>query len=328
MSIQVTGQGGEGPRLSVVTPAYNEAESLPHLYERLRTVLNATGEDWEWIVVDDHSSDGTRPLLANLVRDDPRVKAVRLSRNFGSHIAIACGLQRAGGDCVTVLAADLQDPPEEIPRLLKGWRDGHHIVWAVRARREGETWLRRSLARLYYALMRRTSALEQFSATGADFFLIDRRVVEALNRFSERHVSILALITWMGFRQISLSYDKQERCYGRSRWTLKKQIKLLLDTVTSFTYFPIRLMSYLGLATSFLGFCYAGIVVLNRMRGVPIEGWTSLMVVLLVLGGLQMLMLGVLGEYLWRALDDVRGRPRYLVEEEFGADSHGPSVRS
>jgi glycosyltransferase involved in cell wall biosynthesis len=302
------------PFLTIVTPAYNEAQNLPVLYQRLRSVLDDIDVDWEWIVVDDHSTDGTFEVLTRLAGQDARLRGFRFSRNFGSHTAVTCGLNYARGDCAIVMAADLQDPPEEIPRLLAEWQHGAQVVWAVRARREGEGATYLGFARLYYALMRRTGALRDLPAAGADFFLMDRCVIDAFNRFHESHVSILALITWMGFRQSHITYEKQARLHGRSGWNLEKKLKLVVDSITSFTYFPIRLMSYVGFITALLGFLYAGLVVFNALRGLPPQGWASLMVVVLVLGGIQMVMLGVLGEYLWRALDEARHRPRYLIE--------------
>jgi len=306
------------PLLTIVTPAYNEAENLPVLYQRLRQVLDSNDTNWEWIVVDDHSTDRTFEVLTNLAEQDGRLRGFRFSRNFGSHTAITCGLHHARGDCAIVLAADLQDPPEEISRLLAEWQHGAQVVWAVRARREGEGATYLGFAHLYYALMRRTGALRDLPAEGADFFLIDRAVIDAFNQFRESHVSILALITWMGFCQATISYSKQARLHGRSGWNLEKKLKLVVDSITSFTYFPIRLMSYVGFITALLGFLYAGLVVFDALRGLPPQGWASLMVVVLVLGGIQMVMLGVLGEYLWRALDESRRRPRYLIEATTG----------
>ena len=302
------------PTLTIVTPAYNEAQNLPVLYERLLEAIESLDVDLEWVIVDDHSHDETPAVVARLVTQDARVRGVRLARNCGSHTALLCGLDQARGDCAIIMAADLQDPPEEIPRLLESWRRGAHVVWAVRARREGVGRIRLAFARLYYFLMRRLSALRSMSATGADFFLIDRRVIDALRTFRERHVSVLALIGWMGFRQTSIEYTKQARLHGRSGWTLGKKLKLLVDSVTSFTYFPIRLMSYLGFLTATGGFGYAVVVMISALRGHPPTGWASLMMVVLLLGGVQMVMLGVLGEYLWRALDESRARPRYIVE--------------
>jgi len=302
------------PLLTIVTPAYNEAENLSILYQRLRGVLDSIDMDWEWIVVDDHSTDGTFDALIRMAEQDSRLRGFRFSRNFGSHTAITCGLNHARGDCAIIMAADLQDPPQEIPRLLEQWQSNTQVVWAVRARREGESVAYLGFAHLYYTLVRRMGALRDLPVAGADFFLIDRCVIDAFNQFRESHVSILALITWMGFRQATISYNRQARLHGRSGWNLEKRLKLVVDSITSFTYFPIRLMSYVGFTIALLGFVYIGLVAFNALRGLPPQGWASLMVVVLVLGGIQMLMLGVLGEYLWRALDEARNRPRYLIE--------------
>jgi len=309
------------PLVSIVTPAYNEAKNLPVLYERLRCVLDGIGMNWEWIVIDDHSVDETFEVLTLLASQDSKLRGYRFSRNFGSHTAITCGLNHAQGDCAIVMAADLQDPPEEIPDLMAEWQRGAQVVWAVRTQRYGEKAANLVFARLYYTLMRRTGALRELSAQGADFFLIDRSVIDAFNQFRERHVSILALITWMGFRQATISHNKQARLYGRSGWNLKKKLKLVVDSITSFTYFPIRLISYVGLITALIGFLYAGFVVVNALRGHPPQGWASLIVIVLVLGGFQMVMLGVLGEYLWRALDESRRRPIYLIEAKTGSQT-------
>jgi dolichol-phosphate mannosyltransferase len=302
--------------LSVVTPAYNEAENLPHMYHRLCEALDSIPVRWEWVVVDDHSSDETYRIVSELASKDPRVRAIRLARNCGSHAAIACGLDRAGGDGAVVMAADLQDPPEVIPRLVEEWRRGAQVVWAVRNVNETERRFSRVLPRLYYFIMRRVVGMAEMPANGADFLLIDRRVMDALSRCHENNASLLAVVAWLGFRQSRVPYCKEPRLRGRSGWSLEKKLKLVVDSVTSFSYVPIRLMSYVGFVTAAAGFVYAGIVLLNAMRGMPVEGWSSLMVVILILGGIQMTMLGVLGEYLWRALDAARGRPRYIVESE------------
>lgn len=310
-----SGQNPATSLLSIVTPAYNEARNLPLLHQRLERVMADLSLDWEWIVVDDHSGDDTFAVVASIARRDARVRVVRLARNSGSHTAITCGLHHARGDCAVVLAADLQDPPETLPALLDKWRDGAQVVWAVRARREGERATTVSFARLYYLIMRKVVGIREMPASGADFFLLDRRVLDAFRRFNESNVSILALLTWMGFRQASITYDKQPRVFGRSGWNLGKKVKLVVDSVTSFSYLPVRLMSMVGFVVAIVGFLYAGVVVVNALAGRPPEGWASLMVVVLVLGGVQMLMMGVLGEYLWRALDEARRRPRYMVED-------------
>jgi len=302
--------------LTVITPAYNEAENLPLLYERIRDVFKAEAIEWEWIVVDDHSRDESFRVVRRIADKDFRVKGVRLARNVGSHTAIKCGLDLCRGNCAIVMAADLQDPPETIPGLLEKWRQGAKVVWAVRARRQGEDAGTIGFSRLYYFLMRRMVGIKEIPATGADFFLIDRQVIDALKQFNETHVSLFALITWLGFRQDGITYDKEVRQRGQSGWTLRKKLKLVVDSITSFSYIPIRFMSYFGFFTAFIGFMYAGIVFYNGLRGVPIQGWASLMIVVLFLGGMQMVMLGILGEYLWRTLDEARKRPRYLIEDQ------------
>jgi len=308
------------PFLTIVTPAYNEAESLPVLYQHLRNVLDKIDIDWEWIVVDDHSNDDTPIILTHLVHQESRLRGFRFSRNNGSHTAITCGLKHASGDCAVILAADLQDPPETLPILLKEWENGVQVVWAVRARREGEKASTIGFAWLYYSLMRHVVGIREMPTTGADFFLIDRVVIDAFCQFNESHASILALITWMGFKQSTVEYDKKARLHGRSGWSFGKKLKLAVDSITSFSYLPIRLISYTGFIISMIGFIYAGIVILNYLVGNRIEGWSSLMVVLLVIGGFQMLMMGVLGEYLWRTFDESRRRPRYFIEDAYGVE--------
>jgi polyisoprenyl-phosphate glycosyltransferase len=307
------------PRLSIITPAYNEERNLPVLYERLRAVLDKENVDWEWIVTDDHSSDRTFEVLAELGRRDMRVRVLRFSRNFGSHAGVSCGLRHARGDCAGMLAADLQDPPEVLPQLLEKWRAGGQVVWAVRGRREGEGALTLRMAGLFYWIMRNVVGMREMAATGADLFLIDRRVIEAYREFEERNVNVFALLTWMGFKQDTVIYTKEARLHGSSGWTLQKKLKLAVDSVTSFSYLPIRVMSWTGMFTAIAGLCYAIFIIGYALIGRSVEGWASLMVVVLVLGGFQMLMLGILGEYLWRALDEARRRPSYTVEAEAGA---------
>lgn len=295
--------------LSVVTPAFNEAANLPALHERLATVLAPTGARWEWRVVDDHSTDETFAVLQRMASTDTRVRGCRLARNAGSHAAIACGLAAAQGDAVVVLAADGQDPPEILPALLEAWASGAQVVWAARAD------VSPSLSsRAYYMLMRRVVGLRDLAPMGADCVLLDRAVVQALQRFGEHHVNLLALINWMGFRQAHVPCPRHVRTSGRSGWTLRRKVEMLVDSVAGFTYLPIRLMSYVGVATAAAGLCYAAVVMANALMGDPPAGWSSLMVAVLLIGGLQMVMLGVLGEYLWRTLEEARRRPRFLIE--------------
>ncbi len=311
------------PVLTLVTPAFDEAANLPELYRRIVTAIGPLKIDFEWIIVDDHSRDDTFEAIADLARADPRVSGVRLARNVGAHAAILCGLARAGGEAAIVLAADLEDPPEEIPRLVEAWRAGAEIVWAARRARPGRSWLARAGSRLFHATLRRFAGLEHLPPSGADFFLAGRRALDALAATRERNVNVIALLAWLGFRQTSIEYDKAARAHGRSSWTWRAKMKLLVDSVTAFSYRPIRLMSWLGIALAAAGFLYAGVVVINALFGRPVEGWSSLMIAVLVVGGAQMLMLGVLGEYLWRTLDEARGRPRWVVEAETSGETRG-----
>jgi polyisoprenyl-phosphate glycosyltransferase len=303
------------PVISVITAAYREALNLPVLYGRLKQVLDQLELSWEWIVVDDHSPDATFEAIRGIAAVDSRVSGLRLARNSGSHIALTCGVNAAQGDCCILLAADLQDPPETIPALLEKWHAGAQVVWAVRAQREGEKTSTVLFARFYYWMMRNIVGLDQMPGTGADFFLMDRKVARAFREFQESNVSMLALITWMGFRQDQIRYVKQARLHGMSGWNLTKKLKLVVDSVTSFSYAPIRFMSIGGFFLAMLGFLYAGFIVVHAFSGKPVSGWSSLMVLVLLVGGFQILLMGVLGEYIWRTLDETRRRPRFLIED-------------
>ena len=308
-------------KLSLIIAAFNEEQSLPLLYERIaRLDWRALGMEIEIIFVDDHSRDRTLQILRGFAAQDSRVKWLRFSRNFGSHKAFTAGLEYATGDAAVILAADLQDPPETIPLLVDKWRAGAKVVWAVRGARAGESWVNKFFARLYYLLMRRY-AIADLPQTGADFLLMDRVVMDALRAAPERNTSLLALVQWMGFEQAQIVYTKEARQAGVSKWTFFKRIKLAVDSFVSFSYVPIRLMSLLGFCSAALGFLYALFLVIRRfLYEAPIEGWTSLICVVLITSGVQLIMLGVLGEYLWRTFDESRRRPRYLIEESHGID--------
>lgn len=304
------------PTLSVVVAAFNEEGNLPLLHQRVLALdWAALGLTPEFVFVDDHSRDRTPAILRDLAQRDPRVKVLRFSKNFGSHKAFTAGLEHCTGDAAVILAADLQDPPETIPQLVDKWRAGAKVVWAVRSAREGESAGTKLFSALYWHLMRHYAEVEPPKA-GADFLLVDRRVIDVLRTSPEKHTSLLALIQWMGFDQDSIEYVKQERHSGRSKWTLRKKLKLAVDSFVSFSYFPIRIMSSVGFVFAFTGFLYALVVIIRAIfYGSPVQGWPALMCAVLIVGGVQLVMLGVLGEYLWRAFDETRGRPRYVVEE-------------
>jgi dolichol-phosphate mannosyltransferase len=301
--------------ISIVTPAFNEAANLPALYERLVAAMREVGGDWEWIVVDDHSRDDTFAVIEALALRDARVRGFRLSRNSGSHVAITCGLHQVDADAAVMMAADLQDPPETLATMVARWRQGAQVVWATRRVQPGEA-SHRGFAALYYWTMRRLVGMTEMPARGADFFLLDRVVVDAFRRFSERNVSVLALITWLGFRQDFVEYDKQPRLSGQSGWTLARKIKLVVDSITSFSDFPIRLCTYAGLA---LLACSLVSLIFAAMLLPQLGGGVLLLLSLIVgLAGLQLVAVGVVGEYVWRALEESRRRPPYLIEAMAG----------
>jgi dolichol-phosphate mannosyltransferase len=301
--------------LSILTPAFNEAASVPALYARLVDTMATVGGEWEWIIVDDHSRDETFAVIERLALRDPRVRGLRLARNSGSHVAITCGLHHVEGEAAVMMAADLQDPPETLIAMVEKWRRGAQVVWAVRRVQPGER-RHAGFAAIYYWIMRHIVGLKEMPARGADFFLVDRVVIDAFRRFPERNVSVLALITWLGFRQEHVEYDKQPRTAGRSGWTLARKITLVVDSVTSFSDFPIRLCSYAGIALMAVAFVIliAAVVLMPTIAA----GLLLLLSVFTGLAGLQLLAVGIVGEYVWRALDEAKRRPAYLIEAMAG----------
>lgn len=297
--------------ISVLTPAFNEARNLPALYDRVSHAMTATGQEWEWLIVDDHSGDDTFAVVEGLAARDPRVRGIRLARHSGSHTAITCGLHHATGDAAVMMAADLQDPPETVGAMLDRWKRGAQVVWAIRRQRPGEK-AHAGFAAAYYWIMRNVVGMKGMPARGADFFLVDRTVIDAFRQFPERNVSVLALITWLGFRQDAIEYDKQPRAAGRSGWTTAAKITLVVDSVTAFSDFPIRLCSYAGLALM----TASALVLVIAVMLLPSLGAALLLIVSMVVGlaGLQLFALGVVGEYVWRALQEAKRRPLYLIE--------------
>jgi dolichol-phosphate mannosyltransferase len=302
--------------LSILTPAFNEEQNLEALYRRLASVVTQMGLDWEWVIVDDHSRDDSFAVIQRLAAVDARVKGIRLARNSGSHVAITCGLHHVRGDAAVMMASDLQDPPETLPALVAAWRRGAQVVWAARRALPGEPRYAR-FAALYYWIMRRVVGMTEMPSRGADFFLVDRVVIDAFCRFRESHPSVLALITSLGFRQEVIEYDKQPRTAGRSGWTRARQIALVVDSVTGFSEAPIRFISYAGAGLGALGLLLAllGVVLLPNLGA----GLLILLAAVVGLGGLQLLAIGVVGEYVWRALGAARRRPLYLIEQVAGA---------
>jgi polyisoprenyl-phosphate glycosyltransferase len=305
------------PLLSIIIPVFNEEESLPYLIARLDTLVEQLQNelDIEIWLIDDHSTDKTPEMLHQTCDENPRYNFIRLASNSGSHIAILAGLKQSSGDCATMLAADLQDPPEFIPQMLEHWRDGNQVVWGVREAREGISRREVFLANLFYRLLNTFSNVK-LPPTGADYSLLDRVVIDALLQSVGANPSLALDIARLGFQQIEIPYIKEERKHGVSKWNLRKKLNAFADAFVTTSYMPLRLMSYLGILVSAIGFIYAIIIVIFRLTNiVAVDGWAALMVVVLVFGGFQMIMLGIIGEYLWRTLEHSRKRPLYFIED-------------
>jgi dolichol-phosphate mannosyltransferase len=292
--------------LSILTPAFNESVNLEQLHARITQTMAALGGAWEWLIVDDHSRDDTFAVIQRIAAADPHVRGIRLARNSGSHIAITCGLHHVRGDAAVMMASDLQDPPETLGALLEKWRQGAQVVWAARRQRPGDA-AHAGFAAVYYWIMRHIVGMKEMPETGADFFLVDRVVIDAFRRCEERHASVFALIAWLGFKQEYIEYDKQPRAAGRSGWTLARKIKLVVDSVTGFSDAPIKACSILGTGLLAVG-------LLLFVVGLFSGAFTLLHALIVGLAGLQLLAVGVVGEYVWRALDESRRRPAFIIE--------------
>jgi dolichol-phosphate mannosyltransferase len=302
--------------VTIIVPVYHNAASLGDLLERFQDLAAKNPADqFEFVFVDDGSKDHSFAVLHTLAQAEPRMRVIKLSRNFGSNAAILAGLDQARGDAVVAISADLQDPPELIATLLARWRAGHKIVLAARETRQ-DSWLTTLLADAFYGLFRRL-ALPNMPRRGFDFFLIDRQVRDVVVQMREKNIYLMGLLLWLGFDADVVHYHRRERekRYGRSMWTLAKKVRYFIDAFAAFSYVPLRAASLVGFLTCLASVAYAVFIVVSRLiwsREVP--GWGSLMVVVLMTSGLQLLMTGVLGEYVWRNLDEARRRPRYIVD--------------
>ena len=311
------------PTFSIIAPVHNEEAVLQALYARVSAVMDSTGEPWELVLVDDGSQDTSASFIRRLHGEDDRVRGLSFSRNFGFQAAVTAGLEMARGEAVILIDADLQDPPEVIPEMIAKWREGFDVVYGVRGERAGETFLKKATAAGFYRVIERIASVRIPVDTG-DFRLMDRRVVEAIRRMPERHRFLRGMVSWAGYRQTGVVYKREPRLAGQTNFTPAKMICFALDAITSFSYFPLQLAGYIGLLVAGVG-VVGGLVVLvlglAGVRGVP--GWeAAVLVAVAMLGGLQMMFLGVLGEYLGRMAEESKGRPLYLVRERW--DSEGP----
>ncbi|HEX6292464.1 MAG TPA: glycosyltransferase family 2 protein [Herpetosiphonaceae bacterium] len=316
------------PVLSVVAPVYNEAPTLPLFCERVIAALEPLGVPFEVVLINDGSRDSSLEVMHELHQRDPRIKAVNFSRNFGHQIAITAGIDYARGDAVVVIDSDLQDPPEVIPALFAKWREGYGIVFAQRSEREGETWFKKTTAAFFYRLIRRITNVNIPVDTG-DFRLMDRKVVDALMRMREHHRFMRGLSVWVGFKQTGVEYRRAPRHAGETKYPLSKMLRFALDGITSFSYLPLQLATYFGFIIATISMFALVAVIILRLTGSQANfyGQASTLVSVLFLGGIQLIFLGIIGEYLGRIYDEVKRRPLYIVAEELGFDDereHGP----
>jgi polyisoprenyl-phosphate glycosyltransferase len=304
---------------SIVAPAVNEEDTLPHFYERVVAVMEQVGEPFELVLINDGSSDGTFRVMRALHERDPRVRVVDFSRNFGHQIAISAGLDYARGDAVIIIDSDLQDPPEVIPQLIARWKAGVEVVYAQRARRTGETRFKLLTAAAFYRLIARITSVEIPRDTG-DFRLLDRRVVQTLVTMREHHRFMRGLSAWVGFRQEAVPYDRHERFAGTTKYPLRKMIRFALDAITAFSYAPLQLATSFGFLLAALSLVGIVVAIIVRVFGGAIQGQGTTLIAVLFLGGIQLIFLGIIGEYLGRIYDEVRARPLYIVREVLDED--------
>ncbi len=315
----------KAPEISVVLPCFDELPNLPELRRRLVSVLEATGRTFEVVFVDDGSRDGSFEAMAAFAAEDRRLRAVRLSRNFGHQMALTAGVDRARGRLVAVMDADLQDPPELLAEMLAKSDEGYEVVYAKRTAREGESAFKRATAHLFYRLMRRWTNVD-IPVDAGDFRLLGPRAVAAFRSLRERHRFIRGMTAWVGFRQVAVPYARPARQRGETKYPLRKMVRFALDALTSFSHVPLQLGTWLGFGVSLFAFLYILVVLALKLLGINERGWTTLMGWILLLGGVQLMLIGVLGEYLGRIYDEVKGRPLYLVADEVGGE--GPDERS
>ena len=320
----------EAPILSLVLPVYNEEEIIPELDRRLRTFLadvgSGVGESWEVIFVNDGSKDRSLPLLKELAATEPRYKVLSLSRNFGHQMAITAGLDRASGQAVVVMDADLQDPPEVVRQMVARWREGFDVVFAVRSRRHGETAFKRVTAALYYRLLRAMLGGAQIPIDAGDFRLMSRPVVLTLRALREQHRFVRGLVWWVGFRQTSVDYERPARFAGETKYPFRKMFSFAIDGITSFSTVPLRMATYLGLLAGLVAMGGVAWAVYSKFFGGVVRGWTTIMILVGLGSSAQLLMTGILGEYVGRIYEEVKRRPLYVVESEINLP--GPTGRA
>ena len=300
---------------SIIAPIYNEKDNLHELYRRVCEVMDTTQEPWELVLVDDGSTDGSTDIIRSLAEQDKRVRPVIFARNFGHQIAITAGWDYARGAAVVIIDADLQDPPEVILEMAKKWKEGNEVVYAVRAEREGESWFKLFTASLFYRLIYRITDVKIPLDTG-DFRLMDRKVVDVLKKMPERHRFPRGMSAWVGFKQVGVEYKRAARFAGETKYPFRKMFRLALNAITSFSYFPLQVATYVGFVSAGIAIIAIPVVAVLRLAGSHFfQGQTTTLISVLFLGGVQLISLGILGEYVGRLYDEAKGRPLYIVRE-------------
>lgn len=303
------------PTFTIIAPVYNEAESLPVLYQRVKEVMEPTGEPWELMLIDDGSNDGSTDMIRSLAKQDERVRPIIFARNFGHQIAVTAGLDYSRGQAVVIIDSDLQDPPEVILDLIAKWREGFEVVYAVRAEREGETWFKTFTASLFYRLIYQITDVKIPLDTG-DFRLMDRKVVNVMNSMREKHRFLRGMSAWVGFKQTGVPYKRAARFAGSTKYPFRKMFGLALNAIIGFSYFPLQVATYLGFIAALISIIAIPIVVIGRLAGNgAFFGQATTLIAVLFLGGVQLICVGILGEYIGRIYDEVKGRPLYIVSQ-------------
>ncbi|MRS02726.1 glycosyltransferase [bacterium] len=303
------------PVFSIIAPIYNEKGCFDELYRRVSEVMDTTGEEWEFVMVDDGSSDGSTDMIRELAKKEKRVRPVIFARNFGHQIAVTAGLDYCRGDAAIIIDADLQDPPEVILELIAKWREGYQVVYAVRSEREGETWFKKTTASAFYKIIYRITDVKIPMNTG-DFRLLDRKVVDVMNSMRERHRFLRGMSAWVGYKTIGVSYKRAARFAGTTKYPFKKMIKLAFTAITSFSYMPLQIAMVFGFISAGLSIIAIPVVVILRLIGSQFFfGQATTLIAVLFLGGVQLICLGILGEYVGRIYDEAKGRPLYITSE-------------
>lgn len=308
------------PAISIIAPIYNEVGNIPELYKRIRSVMEQTAETWELVLVNDGSTDGSTEVLDDLFQQDPvHVRVIHFARNFGHQIAVTAGMDHAYGQATVLIDADLQDPPEVILQMIDKWREGYEVVFARREQREGESFFKRWTASAFYRILHNITDVDIPLDTG-DFRLMDHSVVDAVNRMREQHRFIRGMVSWVGFRQTDVSYRRDPRFSGETKYPLSKMLRFAWDGITGFSYFPLQVATYLGFAIA--GLSALGILLVIYLRAFtgrePLEGQATTLVMVLFLGSVQLISLGIIGEYLGRIYNEVKERPLYVVHKVLG----------